>query len=208
MTIVITLKLLDQIGLLLGFISGLLLIPEVINFLPLLKMQKSIENRLYSFDNWAKRFPQKFYPPSWKHKFTEEQRESIEPKTAIRTFMFSFVWISMLLWGISSSSPILVVLSLSIVTVVALGNMFTHLTFWRFINPMKLIIIFTVMLVILTVFTPLISLARIVLLIARIIVLRVRNFFSLHDILRTLLTLLAIILFIISNILQFVASLI
>jgi len=91
MTTVITSKLLDQIGLLLGFISGLLLIPEVINFLPLLKMQKSIENRLYSFDNWAKRFPQKFYPPSWKHKFTEEQRESIEPKTAIRTFIFSFV---------------------------------------------------------------------------------------------------------------------
>ena len=93
MGIFITAKLLDQIGLLLGFISGFLLIPEIINFLPLTKLQKSIELLLRKFENWT-RFPLRFSPPSWKHKYTEEQREAIEPITAIRTFIFSIVQLS------------------------------------------------------------------------------------------------------------------
>jgi len=50
----ITAKLLDQIGLVFGFISGILLIPEIINFLSLTKVQKSIESQLFAFDSWAK----------------------------------------------------------------------------------------------------------------------------------------------------------
>lgn len=207
MDTVITAKMLDQIGLSLGFISGFLLIPEIINFLPLTKVQKSIEGRLYAFDSWAKRFPQKFYPPSWKYKFTEEEREAREPKTAIRTLIFSIVWMAILARGILLSSTFLILLGSGILLVVTLGNMVVHLTLWRFLSPVRLVIIFIGMLFILAAFTPLISLARVILLILRSIGSWVQSFFSVHDILRTVLTLLAIILFIISNILQFVATL-
>jgi hypothetical protein len=203
----ITAKSLDQIGLLLGFISGILLIPEIINFLPLTEVQKSIEGRIYDFDRWARRFPQRFYPPSWKYKFTEEEREATEPKTAIRTFIFSIVWIAMLIRGIAISSTFLIVMGLGILILVALGNMAVHLTLWRFISPVKLFIIFIGMLLILTLATPLISLARVVLLFLRPIVSWVHRFFSVREILRASLVALAIILFILSNILQFVATL-
>lgn len=203
----ITAKLLDQIGLVLGFISGFLLIPEVINFLPLTKVQTSIEGRLSAFDRWAKRFPQKFYPPSWKYKFTEKEREALEPKTAIRTFIFSIVWMAILIRGILISSTFLILVSLGILMLVAIGNMVVHLTLWRFISPAKLAIIFIGMLLILAVATPLISLVRVIMLLLHPIVSWVHNFFSVREMLRTSLTLLAIIFFILSNVLQFLATL-
>src|SRR5215216_7311183 len=116
----ITAKLLDQIGLVFGFLSGILLIPEIINFLPLTKIQKSIEDHLYIFNRWARRFPQRFYPPSWEYKFTENEREAIEPKTAIRTFIFSIVWISVLLRGIIISSTFLIAVGFGILISVVL----------------------------------------------------------------------------------------
>ena len=207
MGIYITAKLLDQIGLLLGFISGLLLIPEIINFLPLMKFQKSIEGQLYKFENWA-RFPLRFSPPSWKYEFTEEQREAIEPITAIRTLIFSIIWIVLLVIGTLFSSKLLIVLSVGILIVVTLGNLGKHLPLWPHFCALKLIFIFITLLFILAILTPPISLLRVIMLILRSIVTRVNSFFSIHDILRTFLTMLAIVLFIISNILQFIATLV
>lgn len=203
----ITAKLLDQIGLVFGFVSGILLIPEFVNFLSLSKVQKSIEGRLAVFDSWARRFPQRFYPLSWRYKFTDEERQAREPKTAIRTLIFSIVWMTILARGIFTSSTLLIVLGLSILIFIALGNMVLHLTLWRSISPIGLVMIFIGMLFILAVFTPLISLARVILLVFRPIGSRMQSFFSVHDILRTFLTMLAIILFILSNTLQFVATL-
>src|SRR5687768_13423534 len=185
MGLFVSAKLLDQIGLVLGFISGFLLIPEIINFLPLTKVQASIEGRLSAFDRWAKRFPQRFYPPSWKYKFTEREREALEPKTAIRTFIFSIAWMAILIRGILISSTLLILVSLGILMLVALGNMAVHLTLWRFISPLKLVIIFIGMLLLLAVATPLISLVRVVMLLLRPVVSGLHNFFSVRETLRT-----------------------
>lgn len=207
MSTYITAKLLDQIGLVLGFISGILLIPEIINFLPLTKIQTSIEGGLFGFDRWARKFPQRFYPPSWENKFTEKERDAIEPKTAIRTFIFSIVWIFILISGLINSSALLIIVGFGFLLLVTLGNMVVHLTLWRFISPAKLVMIFIGMFVILALATPLISLIRVLLLLLRPIVSWIHSFFSVREILRTSLTALAIILFILSNILQFVATL-
>ena len=141
MGVYITAKLLDQIGLFLGFISGLLLIPEIINFLPLMKFQKSMESQLHKIEDWA-RFPLKFSPPSWKYMFTAEQREAIEPITAIRTLIFSMVWIAMLVMGTLFSSRFLIVFSFGILIVVALGNIEKHLPLWRRLSVLQLVFIF------------------------------------------------------------------
>jgi hypothetical protein len=119
----ITGNLLDQIGLILGFISGLLLIPEVFNLLPIEKLETSIESQLSNFENWATRFPLRFTPPSWRYLYTEEQRTTvIEPKTAIRTLIFSIVWIAILVLGIRISSKTLIGLSVFIVIITAFGG--------------------------------------------------------------------------------------
>jgi hypothetical protein len=197
-------KLLDQIGLMLGFISGILLIPEVINFFPLEKFQKSIENGLIRFENWA-RFPLGFGPPSWK-KFRDEEREAIERKTAIRTLIFSLTWMAILARGIVTSSTFLIGLVIGILMVIALGHIVVYLPLWQRLSPVKFVIAFIGLFFGLMVVTPLFSLVRVVMLILRSIVSRMHSFFAVHDILRTSLTVLAIILFIISNILQFIAT--
>jgi hypothetical protein len=202
----ITAKLLDQIGLVLGFVSGGLLIPEVINLLPLTKIQNSIEGWLAAFENWAKRFPRRFYPPSWKMKYTEDEREGRESITAIRTLIFSIVWMTILARGILLSSTFLILLGLGIPFLITLGNMVVHLTLWRWIKPVALVIIFISFFLILIFVTPLLSLVRVVLLFLRPIVSWVHRFFSVRQILRTSLIALAIIFFILSNILQFVAT--
>lgn len=202
----ITAKLLDQIGLLLGFISGFLLIPEIINFLPLMKLQSSIEHGLHRFENFS-RFPLNYSPPSWKTRYTEEQREAIEPFTSIVTFIFTIAWMAMLVIGILFSSNIPIILSFGLLIVVTFRNVRRIYFLWPHLSVLTLISMFIVGLFMLAIITPPVSLVRVVLLILRSIITRVYSFFSIHDILRTSLTLLAIILFIISNILQFLATL-
>jgi hypothetical protein len=201
----ITAKLLDQIGSLLGFISGLLLIPEIINFLPLIKFQKTIAHLLHIFENWT-RFPLRFSPPSWKYKYTEEQREAIEPITAIVTFIFSISWMAILVIGLLFSSKILIILSFDILIITAARNIRRINYLWPHLSVLTLISMFIVALFMLAIITPPVSLLRVVMLILRSVITSIHRFFSIHDVLRTSLTLLAIILFVISNILQFIAT--
>jgi hypothetical protein len=55
-------NLLNRVGLALGLFSGLLLIPEVINLIPLDRFEKSIEKQLDRLGEWAK-FPLNFGNP-------------------------------------------------------------------------------------------------------------------------------------------------
>ena len=204
----ITANVLDQIGLILGFISGLLLIPEVFNLLPTEKLEISIESQLSSFENWATRFPLRFTPSSWRYLYTEEQRTTvIEPKTAIRTLIFSIVWIVILVLGIRTSSQTLIGLSVFIVTITAFGGVIRIHSLWPKLSVMTLVLMFIVSVLLLVFGTPLISVIRVILLVLRRIAATMSNYFSKKDVLRWGLTLLAIIAFIASNVLQFIATL-
>lgn len=101
---------LDRIGLILGLLSGLLLIPEVFKLLQVELFQKAIEKQLDKFETWSK-FPLRFQPPSWKKSYSQAQREALEPITAISALIFSIVWIGTLVTGIIYSSRFLVILS-------------------------------------------------------------------------------------------------
>ena len=200
-----TAKCLDQIGLVLGFISGLLLIPEIINVIA--RLEKPIEKQLNKFELWTK-FPLRFSPPSWKYKYTDAQREAIEPLTAIRSLIFSVAWIALLVIGILLPSTVFVLLSQIILIAVVIGNMRKHIPLLPRVSVWKKIYIFFGGYFLIALLTPIVSLIRVIFLILQVIVTTVNNFFSKHDVLRNMFLIVAIIFFILSNILQFWATLI
>lgn len=206
MGIFITAKLLDQIGLVLGFVSGVLFIPEIFNLIPLAKLEKSIEKQLGMLENWAT-FPLKFSPPSWKYKFADEDRMEIERITAVRSLIFSIVWITILLMGILFSSKLLIFLCFLILITVVIGNIRKHFPSFYLVSGTQKILVFFSSLFLLVLITPLISLIRVVMLILRAVIAKVNNYYSTHEVLRSSLTLFAILAFIISNIFQFIATL-
>jgi len=100
---------LNQLGLFLGLISGLLLIPEVFRLIPFEYLSERIDKLLNNFEAKAK-FPIRFHPPSWKITFSEEQREKyIEPITAVLGLVFSIIWVATVMFGFVTSSKFFII---------------------------------------------------------------------------------------------------
>jgi hypothetical protein len=200
-----TASLLNQIGLALGLFSGLLLIPEILNLIPIEQLEKSIRKSLDDLENWSK-FPLKLHPTYWKRTFTQEQRVFIELITAISSFIFSLTWIATLITGLLFSSKFFLVLSLITLMAGVLRSMGSYPAYVLRSSGRNILLIFLFALLIITILTPLGSLIRVVLLILRATVIRVKSRFAKSDALRNLLIALAIIAFIVSNVLQFAAA--
>lgn len=66
----------NRIGLWLGFISGLLLVPEVVNMIPSERFENAIRGILNSFERFSN-LPQQFHPLLWQILYTEEARKNI-----------------------------------------------------------------------------------------------------------------------------------
>ena len=200
-----TANLLNQIGLALGLFSGLLLIPEVLNLIPIERLEKSIRKYLEGLENWAK-FPLRFHPPYWKRTFTEEQRDFIEPITAISAFVFSFTWVATLVTGLVFSSRFFIILSLIILAAGAFRSMGSYPAQVLRSSGRNILLIFLFALFLIAIVTPPVSVIRVLLLFFRAIVVRVKRRFSKNDTLRNLLIALAVVAFILSNVLQFAAT--
>ena len=100
---------LNQLGLFLGLISGLLLIPEVFRLIPFEYLSERIDKLLNNFEATTK-FPIRFHPPSWKIFFSAEQREKyIEPITAVSGLIFSIIWVASVTFGLVASSRFFII---------------------------------------------------------------------------------------------------
>ena len=197
---------LDQVGLVLGLISGLLLIPEVFNLIPVERLQAALEARLRRLAVWTQ-FPLRYGPPSWKVIYTSEERAALEPTSAIRSLLFSLVWITLLLLGIRLYMDALVVLVVVILVAVTLGNVLRHKARLPRLGAIKVILLFATLIFMLAAVTPLVSLLRVVLLLLRALAIKFQGAASRHGTMRRLLTVLAVAAFIVSNVLQLVATL-
>jgi hypothetical protein len=198
-------NLLNRIGLALGLLSGLLLIPEVLNLIPIERFEMSIRKNLDFLGSWAK-FPLRFHPPYWKRTFTPEQRDIIEPITAVSAFVFSFTWVMILVMGLRLSSKFFIFLSLIILLVGVFRSMGSYPAQVLRSSGRNTLLVFFFALSLIAIVTPPISLIRIFLIILQAIVTKVKQQFSKGDVLRKLLIALAVIIYIVSNILQFVAT--
>jgi hypothetical protein len=197
---------LDRMGLILGFISGLLLIPEVFNRIPAERIERWLERQLDRTEQLA-RFPTRFSPPSWKTRLTPEQREASELPTAVASLIFSMVWIALLVIGLRLQIKFLVILVIAIVGLTAIRKVSRIHALSPRIGPIEGIAMVLTALAILIVGTPIISLIRVIMLIVRSAVGRMHRFSTTHDVLRNALTIFAIVAFILSNVLQFLATL-
>lgn len=200
-----TSNLLNQIGLVLGLFSGLLLIPEVLNLIPIERFELSIRKSLDGLGNWAK-FPLKFHPPYWKRAFTPDQRDIIEPITAISTFVFSFTWITILVMGLLLSSKFFIFLGSIILLVGVIRSMGSYPAQVLRSSGRNTLLVFLFALSLIAIVTPPISVIRVFLIFLRAIVSKVKLRFAKDNALRSLLIAIAVIAFILSNILQFVAT--
>jgi hypothetical protein len=205
-------KQLNLIGLVLGLISGLLLIPELFNLIPLNKIEEAIEKGFDKFVSWTK-ISNKLHPLSWKILFSESEREErIEPITAFGGLIYSVLWISTVIFGIIIGSEFFIIFGFLVPFISALHRILTlkenaKITGIR-VGIIKLLIFFIVALITTITITGPISLVRVFLLILRKSFSWGEKFFSSHDVLRASLTILAILSFIISNILQIIATII
>jgi hypothetical protein len=200
-----TADLLNRTGLILGLISGLLLTHEVIKLIPIDWLEGIAEKYLNNFESWLK-FPLKFGPPSWKRIFSEEQRDAIEPITAILGLIHSIIWISTLAIGLIFGSKFFILLSLTIIIATTLRQLRTLYAKGYHLNVINFILAFFFGLLLLITLAPGVSLIRVIVLILRALINRVRKFFSTHKVLENLLIIFAIVTFILSNILQFIAT--
>ena len=196
---------LNRIGLILGLISGLLLTPEVVNRIPVDRLEQALENWLSKLEIWLK-FPLRFHPLSWKIIFSEKQREAIEPITAISGLIFSIIWISTLVSGIVLSSRFFVILSLMTLVIITLRQLRVFHTKGFPLNAANFTKYFFIGFILLSTITPILSLVRVILMILRALAKRVRKLFNTHEVLRVSLTTFAILTFIISNLLQLIAT--
>lgn len=206
MGIYLTAKYLDQAGLILGFVSGMLLIPEVFKMIPAEKFERWLERQLHRTERFAGS-PTKFSPPSWKVLLTQEQREAVEFPTACASFILSIVWIALLVIGLQLRLKILILLAVGIVVITAFSVVARGQAVWRGANAIQLLLMFLSAVALLAVGTPIVSLIRLLMLILRAIVGRIHRFSTTHDVLRSTLTIFAIFAFILSNVLQFLATL-
>lgn len=194
----------NRIGLWLGFISGLLLIPEVVNMIPSERFENAIRDILSSFERFSN-LPQQFHPLLWQILYTEEARKKyIEPVTAVLGLLASTTWTSTVIVGLITSSRFFLALGLLLPIYIAIERIIQKhgfsLPIYRF-----LILFFTSILFSLAL-APLTSFARVLLLLLRTIVIGFQRIFSRHAVIRSLVTLIAILLFVASNIFQLLAA--
>lgn len=197
---------LNQLGLFLGLISGLLLIPEIFKLIPFDYLEKRIDAGLNDLEAKTK-FPMRFHPPSWKIFFSNEQREKyIEPITAISGLIFSFIWVGAIVFGFLINSKFFMLLGLipPLYTTVQIIIDFKNNVPGAKRHNIFIVFVFSLSLMIFL--SPFSSLFRVMFLILRFFVNRVKNYFLRHMALQNLMTILAIIAFIVSNILQFIAT--
>ena len=196
---------LNQFGLLLGLISGLLLIPEVFRLIPFESLNERIDKLLSNFDAKTK-FPMIFHPPSWKMFFSAEQREKyIEPITAISGLVFSVIWVGTVMFGLITASRFFMIFGFIPPLYVIFRNLIefrNNLRETKRYNLVGLLVISLIMML----FSPAISLLRVVFLILRYFVSKMKQYFAKHMAIQNLMTTFAIIAFIISNILQLIAT--
>jgi len=194
----------NRIGLWLGLVSGLMLIPEVINLIPIDRLERAIERLLSTLENFSN-IPQKLHPPSWQQTFSEEGRKKyIEPLTAILGFVSSITWIATIAIGAYTSSNFFVILGFILPAYIAIERILQIYGFRLSIT--RFIVLFLYSLIFTLIVAPPISLIRILLLMFRAIILRLKNVFVGREVLRAAITLIAILLFIASNILQLLAT--
>ncbi|HRJ74454.1 MAG TPA: hypothetical protein PLX90_00575, partial [Anaerolineales bacterium] len=185
-------------------ISGLLLIPEVLNLIPIDKFENVIKNSLSKLENFTN-IPQRFHPRSWKLMYSEENRQKyIEPITAILGFISSTTWIITVVLGLSLPSKFLVLLGLMLPVYISIERIIQshgfRLSVWRFI------LLFISSLFATMIIAPPITLFRILLLVLYPFVIAIKKLFLRDNILRSIITILAILLFIASNIFQLLSA--
>ena len=198
---------LDQLGLILGLISGLLLIPQIFELIPFEHLEKRIGLWLTSLESKTK-LPIRFHPPSWKIFFSEEQREKyIEPITAFLGLVFSIVWIGTIVFGIVMNSKFFILIGLMMPLSTTIQKVMDFRNNMPGAKRYNIFILFVPSLLLMVFLSPFSSLFRVIFLILRYIVTSIKNYFLKHMALRNLMTVFAIIAFIASNILQFIATL-
>lgn len=202
-----TSNLLNQIGIVLSLLSGLLLTPEIFNLIPVQQFDNKINDAFTRFEMWTK-FPLNFHPPSWKRTLSYAQREAIEPITSVLGLIFSLIWISTLFFGIYFKLWVFIVLSLITISLTVLSHLRTLSLKGYKINVLNFIFYFLFAFLILTLVSPGGSILRIGMLIVRRLSLGIKRLFVKYGGLRNLLIAFAIIAFILSNLLQFIATLI
>ena len=221
----ITAKLLDQIGLLLGLFSGLLLIPEVLNFVKIERLSKIVERQLDKFGVWLIGFALSkssndltepdipIMPDIPKHDLPSTPDMPNLPDILIYFVKYAFalayygiptiISITLLVIGIVYSSKLIIVLGI----LIPLGQLYIDLE-KRLIQKSRSSTSKVIVESLKHFFRTSIGAAPILLLIVFWwSVIWINVFFTKHGGLRISLTVFAIVLFIISNILQFIATL-
>jgi hypothetical protein len=204
MGVSITSKLLDQIGLLLGFISGIPLIPEVFRLLPIEKLEEAIEKLLLKIES-ASLVARRIYPFfSYKTIWigSEEEVEKHERSNLIIALIFPILWILLLVFMPRIFTTIwFSFVLIATLYIVGLGGKRKFRSLGTRVSRSSRLVLYMS-------FFPLMMLLWAILVIFRFLVRRIRRYFSTKDVVRTSLTIIAIIMFILSNIFQFIATLI
>lgn len=194
----------NRLGLWLSFFSGLLLIPEIANLIPSDWLEKKIEKSLGILEDYTN-FPQKLHPQSWQKFFSEEGRKKyIEPITAILGFVSSATWIITILMGVLSSSKFLIVLGFFLPVYISFERIFQVYGFK--LSIFRFILLFATSVFISLTIAPIFSLIRILLLPIQAVIVVLRNYFTRHHVVRSMILIVAIVMFVLSNIFQLLAS--
>jgi len=197
---------LNQLGLFLGLISGLLLIPEIFKLIPFDYLEERIDAGLNDLEAKTK-FPIKFHPPSWKILFSEEQREKyIEPITAVSGLIFSVIWVGTIMFGLFINSNFFILLGLIPPFYTTVQKIVDFRNNVPGAKRHNIFVVFVFSLLLMIFLSPFSSFFRVVFLILRFFVNSIKKYFSKHMVLQKLLIIFAIVAFIFSNILQLIAT--
>ena len=195
---------LNRTGLWLGLISGLLLIPEVFNLIPIDQLQNLLTKLLGKLETLSG-FPVTLHPKSWQRFFSKEGRQKyIEPITAVLGLLSTSTWIITIAVGVYTSSIFLILLGLVLPVYVSVERTLQFFSGRLSITNFIVSFLFSILLSLFI--APLISLVRVIILILRFMILSAKRLFIRNKVLRTIFTVIAITLFIISNILQLLAT--
>jgi hypothetical protein len=184
---------LNRTGLWLGLISGLLLIPEVFNLLPIDQLQNFLTKLLGKLEILSG-FPVSLHPKSWQRFFSKEGRQKyIEPITAILGLLSTLTWVITIAIGVYTSSIFFILLGLFLPIYVSFER--TIQNFNGNLSITRFIISFLLSMTLSLVIAPFTSLFRVIILILRLFILSMKKIFTRDKVLRTIFTIIAIVLF-------------
>lgn len=196
---------LDRIGLILNLLSGILLVPEILDRLPIGQIQAAIDGSLESLEGWL-RFPLRFHPIAWRLLLSERQRERLEAPMAIFNLGFSIIWMGTLLTGVLLASKFFVALGLAILVGVALMNWRSRILSRPQLGLLRIFGFFFVTILVIATLAPLLSLVRVLIIPLRKPMRRLRENFLAHPIQRQSLLAIAIFAFVLGNVFQYIAT--